>query len=137
MISRDGFASDGESPIYLSELAATVLATRLASYRSDGNPRTCVLCIDDKAAIDALIEGSASSELWGISANLFWIVVPSFPVVWRFWYANTKSNAADPPPRACEAPKGMACTRRSGRTPPESSRIFASLGVLRRESTLV
>lgn len=33
-------AAEGEPPIYLFELAATVLTACLVDYRSDGNPRT-------------------------------------------------------------------------------------------------
>ena len=56
-------AAEGESPIYLFELAADILAACLAILQNDGNARTCVLCIDNKAALSALIKGSSSPEL--------------------------------------------------------------------------
>ena len=130
------FAADAESPIYLFELDATVLTACLAAYRSDGNRRTCVLGIYNKAAPDAIIKGSSSSTLGTVLVNLFWRVAARFPAVWWFEYVNTKSNAADHPPRVCDTPLGVECTRWSGEIPPEFSRIFSSWGVLRRESTL-
>ena len=129
-------AADAESPIYIYELAATVLTACEAAYRSDGKPRTCVLCIDNQAALAALIKGSSSSTLGTILVNLFWSVAARCPVVWWFEYVNTKSNAADPPSRACDAPLGVDCKRSSGSIPPEFTRIFSSWSVLHRESTL-
>ena len=130
------FAADAESPIYLFELDATVLTACLAAYRSDGNRRTCVLGIYNKAAPDAIIKGSSSSTLGTVLVNLFWRVAARFPAVWWFEYVNTKSNAADHPPRVCDTPLGVECTRWSGEIPPGFSRIFSTWGVLRRESTL-
>ena len=53
--ARTAISPDGEPHIYLFELAATVLAACLVAYRPDGNPRTCVLCVDNKAALAALL----------------------------------------------------------------------------------
>ena len=61
-----------ESPIYLFELAATILTARAVASRSDYAPRTCILCIDNKAALSAITKGSASSELGTILVNLIW-----------------------------------------------------------------
>ena len=130
------FEADAESPIYLSKLAATGLAAFLADYRSDGNPRTFALRIDNRAALDALITGSSSSAIGTVLVNLFWSVAARCPVVWWFEYVNTKSNAAGPPSRLCDTPLGLTCSRSSGVIPPEFARIFASCGVLRREPTL-
>ena len=129
------FAADSEFPIYLFELAATVLTARLVAYRSDGNHRTCVLRIDNKTAIGALIKGSSSSSIGAVLANLFWSVAAQFPAVWWFDYVNTKSNAV-PPSRVCDTPLGVDCTRCSCDIPPEFSRISPSWSELRRESTL-
>ena len=129
------FGADGESHIYLFELAATVLTACLMAYRYDGNHRTCVLRID-KTALAALIKGSASSSLWAVLVNLFRSVPARRPVVWWFEYANTKSNDDDHPSRVCDTPSGVDCTRCSGEIPPEFSRIFHSWGVHHRESTL-
>ena len=100
---RMAISADGGPHVYLCELAATVLTIRLSAYRSGGNPRTCVLRVDNKAALASLIKGSASSALGAILVNLFWRVAPRFPVVWRFEYVCAKSNAAGPPSRLCDA----------------------------------
>ena len=129
-------AAEAGPPIYLFEQAETVLTACLAAYRSDGNPRTCVLRIDNKAALDALVKGSSFSALGTVLANLFRSGASRCPIVWRFEYANTKSNAEDPPSRLCDTPVGLTCSRSSDEIPPEFARIFAPCGVLRRESTL-
>ena len=129
------FAADAESPIYLFELAATILTACEVAYRSDGNHRTCVLCVDSKAAFATLVKGSSSSALGNVLVNLFWSLAARCPVVRRFEYVNTKSNAADPPSRVCDTPLGVDCARSSGEIPPEFSRLFPPRGVLRREST--
>ena len=129
-------AAEGESPIYLFELAAAILAACLVILHNDGNTRACVLCVDNKAALSALIKGSSSSLLGAILVNVFRSMPARFPIVWRLEYVNTKSNAADPPSRACDAPLGKACDLSSGVIPPEFSRICSSWSVLRRESIL-
>ena len=93
------FASDAEAHIYRFELAANVLTACLVAYRSDCNHRTCVLRIDNRAALAALIKGSSPSALGTVLANLFWRVAARCPLVWRFLYVDTKSNAAYPPSR--------------------------------------
>ena len=128
------FAPDGESPIYLFEPSATVLTACLAAYRSDGNRRTCVLRIDNKAALDALIKGS-SSTIGTVLVDLFWSAAARFPAVWWSEYVNTKSNA-DHPSRVCDTPLGVECTRCSCEIPPEFSRISPPWSVLHRESAL-
>ena len=117
------FSTDDEPPIYQFELAATVLTSCLAAYRSGGNPRTCVLRIGNKAAIASLVKGSSSSALCAILVNLFWSVAARCPVVWRFECVGAKSNAAAPPSQLCDAPLGLTCSRSAGEIPPEFSRI--------------
>ena len=126
-----------ESPIFIFELAAAILAACLAILRNDGNTRTCVLCIDNKAALAALIKGPSSSELGAILVNLFWSMAARCPVLWWFEYVNTKANASDPPSRVCDAPMGLARNRASGAIPLEFARIFSSWGALHRESILL
>ena len=130
------FSYDEEPPIYLFELAETVLTSFIVAYRADGNPRTCVLRVDNKAAIDALIRGSPSPALGTILVNLFWSVEARLPVVRRFEYVNAKSNAADPHPRMCVAPSGAISSRRTGEIPPEFAIISSSRRTLRRDPTL-
>ena len=114
------FGAEEESPIYLFELAATVLTACLVAYRSDGNPRTFASRAENnKDATDSIIKGSSSPAIYTILDNLFWSVTARFPVVWRFGYVNARSNAAGPPSRLCDAPSGSPCSRS-----PEFARIF-------------
>ena len=130
------FASDAEAHIYRFELAANVLTACLVAYRSDCNHRTCVLRIDNRAALAALIKGSSPSALGTVLANLFWRVAARCPLVWRFLYVDTKSNAAYPPSRVCDTPLGVERARFPGGIPPKFSRISHSRGVRDRVPTL-
>ena len=127
---------EGESPIFIFELAAAVLAACLVITQNDGVARTCVLCVDNKAALAALIKGSSSSELGAILVNVFWSVASRCPVLWRFEYVNTKANAEDPPSRDCNAPLGIERTRASGAIPLDFAKIFSSRSALHREPVL-
>ena len=129
------FDLETESPIFIFELTAAILAACLVILQNDGEARSCVLCVDNKAALDAPVKGSPSSELGAILVNLFWSLAPRCPVIWRFEYANKKANAADPPSRSRGAPLGVLCSRTSGPAPPEFSRIPPPRSVLRGEST--
>ena len=130
------YQAEDESPIYLFELSAAILTAPAVASRSDGTPRTCVLCIDNKAALAALIKGSSSSELGTALADLFRSVEARCPIVWWFEYAITKPNAADPPPRECNAPAGGTCGRDSGDAPVNFARISSSRSALPRGSLL-
>ena len=131
------FDLEEESPIFVFELTAAILAACLVILQNDGEARSCVLCVDNKAALAALIKGSSSSELGTILVNLFWSLTARCPVIWWFEYVNTKANAADPPSRVCNAPSGVLCDRTSGPIPPEFTRIFSSWSALHRESILL
>ena len=113
------FAGDAGSPIYLFEHAATVLTACQAAYRPGGSRRTCVLRIDNKAALDALIKASSSSAIGTFLANLLLSAEARCQAVWRFEYVSTQPNDADPPSRVCDTPTGVECTRWSGEAPPE------------------
>ena len=128
-------AAEGESPIYLFEIAAAIFAACLVYFHSDGESRTCVLCVDNKAALAALVKGSSSSQLGSVLINVFWSLAARSPITWWFEYVNTKANAADHPSRECDAPTGVNCTRSSGVIPPDFSRVFSSWGALHTEST--
>ena len=79
---------DGGPPIHLFELAAAVRTACLAAYRPGGNPRTCVLRIDNMAAIASLIKGTSSPALGAILVNLFWSAAARPPVERRFEYQH-------------------------------------------------
>ena len=122
------FDIEKESPIFISELTAAILAAFLVILQKDGEARSCALCVDNKAALAALIKGSSSSDLGEILANLYWRLAARRPVIWWFEYVNTKANAADPPSRSRDAPLGVLRNRTSGPVLPEFSRIFPIVG---------
>ena len=93
----------GGPAIYLFEVAATVLIAYLAAHRCGENPLTCVLRIDYKAALAALLNGEFSSEPEDILVNMFWSLGARFPVVWWFEYANTKPTASGEHSRLCDS----------------------------------
>ena len=55
--------ADGELSIYIFEICASTLPGCVAHEPHDGAPRSCVLCIDNQAALDAIVKGSSTSEL--------------------------------------------------------------------------
>ena len=63
-------STEGESPISLCELGASILMVYTANDWNDTTPRTCVLCVDNQAAVAALIKGSSSSDLARVLVNL-------------------------------------------------------------------
>ena len=128
--------AEGESPIFLYELCAAILMVYVANEWNDATPRTCVLCVDNQAAVAALIKGSSSSDLAGVLVNLFWNVAARGNT--RRWieYVNTKSNTADYPSRLCAMPAETASHRTQGEAPRKFREAFTSWEALRREATL-
>ena len=57
------FDLENESPIFIFELTAAILAACLVRLQNDRDAISRVLFVDNKAAIDAPIKGSSSSEL--------------------------------------------------------------------------
>ena len=104
--------------------------------RNDQTPRTCVLRVDNQAAVASLIKGSSSSDLDGALSRLFWNVEALGST--RRWveYVNAKSNTADYPARQCAMPTETACRFPQGVSPREFRDAFTSWGALRREATL-
>ena len=84
------FAADVEAEIYLFELAATIHTACEVDCRPEGNHRTCVLRVDNKAAPSALRRGSPSSTLGTVLVNLFWSVADRSPFARRFEYVDTR-----------------------------------------------
>ena len=56
-------SAEGESPIFLYEICAAILMVYTANEWCDSTTRTCVLCVDNQAAVAALVKGSSSSDL--------------------------------------------------------------------------
>ena len=97
-------------------------------------PRTCVLCVDShvdsQAAFGALIQGSTTSELGALLANLFWNVEARCATRWWVEYVNTKSNIAEKPSRECGLLTGASCAGTFGLVPSRSDSALgeASIG---------
>ena len=62
-----------ESPIFIYELCAAILMACIAITWPRTDPRTCVLCVDNKAALADLVKGGSSSHLGTLLVTLFWM----------------------------------------------------------------
>lgn len=92
-------AAEGESIIYLFGIGAAIRAVCVVNEHHNGSPRSCVLCIDNQAALDSLAKGPSASELGTILVGVFWSFSASGPAQWWLEYVNAKSNDADEPSR--------------------------------------
>ena len=99
--------TEGESIMYLFEIFAVILTVFVANQLQDGTPGACVLCIDNEAALVALVKGSPTSALGAILVG--GVLEPRGPnprsVVSRV-RKHTKSNDADEPSRARSSQEG-------------------------------
>ena len=129
--------AEGESAIYLFELCAAILTACAVIELSLESTRSCVLCIDNQAALAALIKGSASSELGTILVGVFWAVAARSPVQWWLEYVHTASNDADEPSRSCNAVAGHHCSREQGPIPKTFADCFQSWTALHSASTRI
>ena len=127
--------TEGESAIYLFEICAAILAVTVVSQINTEPSRTCVICIDNRAALDALVKGSTSSELGANLVGVFWAIAARSSVYWWLEYVHTDSNDADHPSRCCSADTAPQCLSNSGLTPDAFARAFQSWEALRRAST--
>ena len=122
--------ADVESGVYHYDLCAAI------NERDEQTPRTCVLCVDNQAAVAALAKGSSSSALGAIVFNLFWNVAARGNTRWWVEYVHAKSNSADLPSRWCTIPERAECTAPDGRAPAISSETFESWRNLHLEAAL-
>ena len=108
----------------------------IANEWGDPTPRTCVLCVDNRAAVASLIKGSSSPDLAVALVNLFWNAAARGNT--RRWieYVNAKSNTADYPSRQRAMPSETECHWSQGSAPREFRDAFTSWEALRREATL-
>ena len=119
-------SSENESPIFIYELCASILTVYTAIGWRGEQPRTCVLCVDNKAAVAALVKGISPSNLAGVLVNLFWTVAARGNTRWWIEYFNTKSNAAGRPSRLCALPLGTTCNATNGHVPAGFRTAFAT-----------
>ena len=73
---------EGESAIYLFELCDSILAAFAANALTLTDTRSCVFCIDNQAALAALINGPTSSEPGTALVGPFWALAARSPVQW-------------------------------------------------------
>ena len=124
-----------ESPIFICELCAAILMVYTAVEWRDVEPRTCVLCVDNKEAVAALVKGSSPANIAGVLVNLFWNVSARGNARWWIEYVNTKSNTADRPSRLCAIPLGTTCNATHGHVPAGFRAAFATWENLRSEAS--
>ena len=126
----------GESPIFLYELCAAILVVCCSFDWPDAANRTCVLCVDNEAAVATLVKGSSSSPVGAILANLFWTLATRGSILRWIEYVHTKSNGADQPSRRCDALPRKHCSVATTNLPATSKHCFSSWETLHREATI-
>ena len=72
--------SEGESDIYLCEIRAAILTASVVSEASLNTTRSCVLCIDNRAALASPVKGSAASDLGTALVGARWALAARSPV---------------------------------------------------------
>ena len=127
----------GELPIFAFELCAAILMVCISLDWPRHQHRTCVLCVDNKAAVAALVKGNPTSKLGSLLTALFWNLATRGTTTWWAEYVHTKSNHADQPSRNCSASHERMCNLSNGQFPDTFRRVFKSWDALRKESTTV
>ena len=125
-----------ESPIFIHELCVSILTARLALNWSRDKQRTCLLRVDNQAAVAALVKGSPSSPVGALLASLFWNVAARCATLWWAEYVHAKSNDADAPSRLRTAQRDNICAYQSGHIHSAFSEAFASWESPHREATV-
>ena len=72
--------AEGESDIYLCEICAAILTSCVTSDLGHNSSRPCVIFIDNQVAMDAIVEGSTSSELCAVLVGVFWGFAARCPI---------------------------------------------------------
>ena len=124
-----------ESPISTYELCASMLMAGAATEWSRDRQRTFFLCVDNQAALAALVKGSSSAELGTLLASLFWPCVARGNTLWRIEYVRAKSDDADAPSLDCTVSPDKAWKLGSGVVPDSFRESIESREALRREAT--
>ena len=109
--------TEGGSAIYLFGICASIFSVAVASEANTQPSRTCVLRIDNQAALAALVKGSTSSELGTVLVGVFWAFAARSSVYWRMEYVRTDSDDSDRPSRRCNADSAPQCQLQSGQIP--------------------
>ena len=126
----------GESPIFIFELRDAILMACVALQWPNDKHRTCVLCVDNQAAVAALVKGSPSSTPGTLLASLFWNIAAQGETLWWVEYGRAKSNDSDAPSRWCNSISGSLCTYQAGELPNAFCNAFSPWESLRRDATV-
>ena len=126
----------GESPIFIFELCDAILMVCLVLDWPNDKQRTCVLSVDNQAAVAATVKGSPSSTSGTLMASLFWNLAARWSKIWRIEYVHAKSNHADASSRWCTSSCESERNRRTGDLPNAFSVAFSSRGSIQREDTV-
>ena len=124
-----------ESPIFIYELCAAILMVCIAREWPRQTHQTYVLCVDNVAAVDALVNGSSTSPIGTLLTTLFRNLAARGATLWRIEYVRTKSNHADQPSRECDAQNGSRCIFANGSTPSSFYHAFKSWCAIHKEET--
>lgn len=95
--------ADGDSAIYLFEICDAILTACAVRDPNTTVSRSCGLCIENQAALAALVKGANSSEFGAVLVGVSWGLDSLFPFQRRRKYASTKSNDPDEPSRVSAA----------------------------------
>ena len=126
-----------ESPIFIYELCAAILMVCVSLTWPADTHRTCVLCVDNKAAVAALAKGSSSSSMGSMLATLFWTLAARGSTLRWIEYVHAKSNRTDFPSRERGAPDGRKCARSVGQCPAAFRYAFKSWYTLHEQANMV
>ena len=129
-------ALPGESPIFIYELCAAILTACLALNWSRDRHRTCVLCVDNQAAVAALVQGAPSSPLGALLESLFWNIAARGATLRWIEYVHAKPNDADATARLRTSRNGNRCAYQMGQIPSAFSEAFSSWESPHREATV-
>ena len=120
----------------LYELCDAILMVFIANEWEDRTPRTCVLCVDNQAAIYAIVKGSTSPNLRTSRVNLFWDVAAQRNTRRRIEHVHTLSSISDVPSRRRAVAEQATCAKSDGRGPGLFAKTFESRSNLHWEATL-
>ena len=129
--------AESESPISNYELCAAVLTACVALSWRRTAPSTCVLCVDNQAAVAASVKGRPASHLGALLVSLFWSLAALCSTPRRAEYVNAKSNIPDAPSRACSYSIESTCALQKGEFPAVVSEVSKSMDTIHREASLV
>ena len=117
-------------------MRAAVIMACVSIGRILDSHRTGALCVDNQAAVGALVKGSSTSPLGALLTHLFRTCDARGTALWWIGYVRAKSNIADLPSRDCASHAGTNCGNSTGAASATFRDAFKSWGDIRRETTM-